>query len=151
MPRELSGRCRNELKANSQKKLYTTAIAVFISCHPVHMEDRRARSENDITSSTSDILISWSVITDSAPSEQKNLFSLWMERHRRYATPAIHYWQTILKGELLHSDDPELQLATAEAACSFLKQIWILWFFYSPYEKMSWEYGRFCEALYLGI
>lgn len=49
---------------------YTTAIAVFISGHPVHMEDRKARSENDITPSTSDTLISWSVITVSAPSER---------------------------------------------------------------------------------
>lgn len=63
------------LKQILRTSFYTTAIAVFISGNPVHMEDRRARSENGITPSTSVTLISWSVITDSAPNEQKSFFS----------------------------------------------------------------------------
>lgn len=63
------------LKQILRTSFYTTATAVFISGNPVHMEDRRVRRENGITLSTSDTLISWSIITDSAPDEQKSFFS----------------------------------------------------------------------------
>lgn len=48
---------------------YTTAIAAFVSGDPFHMEDKGARSEDGIIPSTSDTLINWSIITDSAPNE----------------------------------------------------------------------------------
>lgn len=52
-----------------------TAVIAFISGNPVHMEDRRAQSENYIIPSTLDKLISWSIITDSASNEKNSFFS----------------------------------------------------------------------------
>lgn len=40
------------------------AVTAFISSNPVHMEEKKARSENYIIRSISDKLISWSIITD---------------------------------------------------------------------------------------
>lgn len=51
-----------------------TAVTVFMSGNPVHMEERKARSGNYIIPSISDKLISWSVITDSAPNEKNSFF-----------------------------------------------------------------------------
>lgn len=113
------------LKHILRTSFYTTAIAAFVSGNPFHMGDREAGSENGITPSTSDTLINWSVITDSAPNEQKSFLLLLNETGTEGTLP-VHFItsKNVLKGEPLNSDDP--QLATAEVACSFLKQIWIL-------------------------
>lgn len=66
------------IKMNLKKVLRTsfcpTAVIAFISSNPVHMEDKRAQSENYIIPSTLDKLISWFIITDSASNEKNSFF-----------------------------------------------------------------------------
>lgn len=58
------------LKQVLRKSFCTTVITAFISGNPINMEERKARSENCIIPPISDKLISWSIITDSAPNEK---------------------------------------------------------------------------------
>lgn len=67
-----------------------TAVTVFISGNPVHMEERKTRSENYIIPSTLDKLISWPIITDSAPNEKNSFSSFESARHRRCNTWVIY-------------------------------------------------------------
>lgn len=60
---------------------------MFISSNPVHMEEKKAKSENYIIRSISEKLISRFIITDSAPDE-KNSFSPFERKSTEGAIPA---------------------------------------------------------------
>lgn len=74
------------LKLGLRKSFCTIAITPFISGNPIYMEERKARSENYIIPPISDKLISWSIITDSAPNE-KNSFAPFEQKGTEGAIP----------------------------------------------------------------